>query len=227
VLAGSAAERLWDTLPADVERAVAAARAWLGDPPAPAGEARLQLFFVGSREAMRPLVGWTPGGYAEVDDGTAFFVANADTRPALRHEVMHLLSWRRWGRPGGVWLSEGVATNAAGGCGGLAVDDVAAVLLRERMLPPLDTLRRAFDVRGRTGAVQYLASASLVGYVDRTYGRAGLRALWTAGLRGAEGAIGVDAATLERGWRAALARYPAPAVTWPGLWSAIGARGCE
>lgn len=225
VQGGSPAAALLATLPADVEAAVAADRAWLGLGP-PSGP-RLRLFFVGGREAMRPLVGWTPGGYAAVDDGTAFFVATPETRPALRHEVMHLLSWRAWGRPGGVWLSEGVATLAAGGCGGYAVDDVAAVLLRERALPALDTLRRAFDVRGRTGATQYLASASLVAYVDRTYGRPALRRLWTAGLAGVRGALGVDAAEVERGWHAALARHPAPRVTWAGLWTAIAARGCE
>jgi hypothetical protein len=120
-----------------------------------------------------------------------------------------------------------VATQAAGGCGGRAVDDVAAVLLREHMLPSVDTLRRAFDVRGRTGAAQYLASASLVGYVDRVYGRPRLRALWSGGLRDVRRVLGVEADVLERDWRATLARRPAPAVSWAGLWTAIAARGCE
>jgi hypothetical protein len=224
VQAGSAAEQIIDGLPEAAEQAIAADRAWLG---LPADGARVRLFFVGSREAMRPLVGWTPGGYAAVEEGTAFFVAAPEVRPALRHEIMHLLSWRHWGTPGGLWLSEGVATRAAGGCGGLTVDEVAAVLLRERALPPLDTLRRAFDVRGRTGAAQYLAAASLVGYVEQAHGRAALRALWAGGLRRAEAAIGTSPAALERGWRAAVARRGAPALSWAELWSAIAARGCE
>ena len=223
VLARSAAAAQLPKLPDAAERAITANLAWLG---APAPGPRLRLFFVGSRAEMRPLTGGTPGGWAEVAEGTAFFVANSSAPAALRHETMHLLSWRYWGTPGGPWLSEGVATLAAPRCGGHALADLAAALDRAGRLVSFDTLRRGFVTGGDVGLVHYLESADVAAYVDHVYGRAGLRALWAGGLRGAPRAIGVTADTLEAHWRADVARRT-PTASWNTMHRAVEARGCE
>ncbi|HEV7388476.1 MAG TPA: hypothetical protein VGN73_07695, partial [Gemmatimonadaceae bacterium] len=171
--------------------------------------------------------GGTPGGSAIEMEGTAFMVANDSVRPALRHETMHLLAWRVWGPPASSWLSEGLATAAVPSCRGLSTEEMAAVLDRARLLVPLDTLRQDFTVAGEEGVVHYYQSASLVRYIDRVYGRDRLRALWAAGgLVNVTGILGIDAQTLERNWRASIARTPAH-TSWPALWSEIRAFGCE
>jgi hypothetical protein len=206
------------------ERAIAANMDWLR--AAPTG-AKVRVFFLKSRLDMRQFVGGTPGGSAIEMEGTAFVVANDSVRPSLRHETMHLLAWRAWGPPAASWLSEGLATAAVPACRGLNADDVAAVLDRSHRLVPLDSLRQNFTTAGEEGVVHYYESASLVRYIDRVYGRKQLRALWSmGGLANVRPALGIDAATLERNWRASIARTPAR-TTWPALWGEIRAFGCE
>jgi len=206
------------------ERALAANIAWLGS-STPVG--RVHLFFLKSRLDMRQFVGGTPGGSAIEMEGTAFLVANDSVRPSLRHETMHLLAWQAWGPPAASWLSEGVATAAVPACRGLNAGEVAAVLDRGHRLVPLDSLRQNFTNGGERGVAYYYESASLVRYIARTFGRKKLRALWSmGGLANVKPALGIDAATLERDWRASIARTPARA-TWPALWGEISAFGCE
>lgn len=221
---GSAAER---TLPVNAdraERAIAANLAFLG---VRSGAAPLRIFLVGSREEMRPFTGGTPGGYSITAEGTAFLVANDSVRPALRHETMHLLSWRHWGTPGGMWVSEGLATLAAGPCHGQTPDQIVAAARMAGLFAPLDTLRTGFVAAREIGVVHYMESASLVQYIDRRFGRAKLKTFWsTGGLGGIRKSLGIDAAELESGWKASLARV-APKSSWPSLWAKINARGCE
>lgn len=87
---------------------------------------------------------------------------------------------------------------ALSSCGELPLDDIAAALMAEGRLIPLDSLRRGFDVRAEAGAVMYIEDASHVMFV----------------------------ATLERRWLAELAHRRAPA-TWPVIYRSIVAHGCE
>jgi hypothetical protein len=220
---GSAAERVLPAIAALVDDAARADLAWLGETRRPP---RLTLFFVGTRDAMRPLVGSTPGGGATPSEHTAFFVANDSVRPPIRHELMHVLAWNAWGVPTREWISEGVATVAAGGCRGYRIDDVGAVLARDRRLVSIDSLRR-FVFAKEEGAISYLSAASLVSFIDRSFGRAALREFWRHGdFDGARKTLGVDAATLEARWRAD-AGSRIPRTTWRRLWPSIHSHGCE
>jgi hypothetical protein len=220
-LAGSGADARLPTLGDAVEAARAADLEWLGTsddgPP-------LELLFVGTREQMRPFTGGTPGGSAQPDERAALLVAPAAGRPALRHELMHVLSWQRWGTPGGQWLSEGVATAAVGGCHGHSLHAIAAAIIRDGRHVPVAELRRAFVVAGDRGITYYIEAGSLAEYVRERFGRDGLRRLWATGLRGVQASLGVDQAELERGWRARIAMVaPAPGT----VYGEVGREGCE
>jgi hypothetical protein len=160
------------------------------------------------------------------DEGTAFFVANDSTRPAIKHETMHLISWREWGRPGGVWLSEGVASAAVGLCLGQTPEEITVAARDAGLFAPLDTLRRAFNFAGEVGVVHYLESAALVNYIDRTYGRAKLKEVWKSGLAGLPAVLGVEVAALERGWLASLAAVRSKS-SWAVFSEQLRRRGCE
>jgi hypothetical protein len=208
---------------AKVNASVATNLAWLGTPMT---GARLRIVLVGSRDEMRPLTSSTPGGWSETGEGTAFFVANDSIQPALRHEIMHLLSWRLWGPPAGIWLSEGVASVAGGSCRGYGFAQVAAAMDHAGRLVPFDSVRHQFVFAGEQGAIDYLESASVVDYLDRTFGRAKLRALWTSGLSDSPRLLGRTAPELEVAWREEIRKTRAPA-SWDVMWSAINAHGCE
>jgi hypothetical protein len=173
---------------------------------------------------MRPFTGGTPGGSARPDERAAMLVAPATGRPALRHELMHVLSWQRWGTPGGQWLSEGVATAAVGGCHGQSLHAIAGAIVRDGRDVPLAELRRAFVVEGDRGITYYIEAGSLVEYVREQFGRDGLRRLWETGLRGVQASLGVDQAALEAGWRARIAGVE-PAPEW--IYEVVGREGCE
>jgi hypothetical protein len=135
---------------------------------------------------MRPLTGTTYGGIPFIDEGSVFFQATDTLPPALRHELMHVISWRTWGPPATPWMSEGVATLAAGGCGGYTIDAMVATLDHEKKLIPLETLWHHFDVRGEVGVIYYMEAASLFAFVDRAFGRQKLKEFWPVG-RGKRG----------------------------------------
>jgi hypothetical protein len=140
---------------------------------------------------------------------------------------MHLLSWRLWGAPAASWLSEGIATLAVGPCQGQSVEQMVAAAKTAGLFVPLDTLRYAFVSGRELGVVHYAEAATLVGYIDRSFGKKKLRDVWTArGPNGIEQALGIPADSLDARWRASLART-APRSSWASLWRRIDAHGCE
>lgn len=224
VLSGSAPAEMLPHLASESQRAIEANVQWLGER---SSRGRVNLFFVGSRDEMRAFTGTRSGGWSVVAEGTAFLVASDSIGPALRHEVMHLLSWRLWGTPGGVWMSEGVATAAAGGCREWTLDEIAAALYRDRQLPTISEMRRRFRTGGTRGTIHYLSAGSLVEFIDRTWGRDKVRQLWQSGGMGAaERVLGVTPLTLEQRWRSHVAEQ-AGEVSWGMIRRSVAALGCE
>jgi hypothetical protein len=222
--------------PSDIHRSEVAAAAEhalatdLAAIDAPAYPNRIQLLFVTSRAQMREIVGRPAGGFALVEPGeggdAGVFVGRpSDGLGALRHEIMHLVTYKQWGEPVAPtdWIVEGTATWAVGTCAGYAFDPLAARLLADGRLPTLDALVHHFDDVDNLNA--YLASASLVQYFRERNGVPTLRAIWRQGLAGALAALGATPASAEAAWRTYLRTRvtPAPARAWDD----IRTRGCE
>lgn len=187
---------------------------------------KLKLFFVGSREQMKPFVGWTPGGLAVPGESAAIFVTNDSVRPALRHELMHVVSHQSWGPPAADWVSEGLAMDAVGRCHGYGIDEMAASLSSEGRLVPLAALPRVFDSRGAQGVVYYTHAASVLRWIRDRHGADALRRIWNEGLAGVPGASGGDVESLDREWRAHLATVPHP-TPWSTILAEVMRNGCE
>jgi hypothetical protein len=216
--AGSRAARV---LPALAAHAAAVRREdlrLLGEGAAP-DTARLELIALDRREQMRPWTGGTPGGWAEPAASAVLFVTNDSARAPLRHELMHVLSWQRWGAPRALWISEGLAMHAVGRCGGREVHAMAAALAAEGRLVPLAELPRRFQVEGADGAAMYVQAGSVVRHLAETRGAAGLRALWSRGL-------GADVAAVERTWRERVS-VERSAESWAEIAADVRAHGCE
>src|SRR4051812_35154482 len=112
VLAGSLAERRRPGLAAAADTAIDANLAFLH---LPFTGPRLNLFFVGTYDQIKSLGYDSHGAWSVTGEGSAFFIAG-NLPPDLKHETMHLISWRAWGEPATPWFSEGLATLASGHC---------------------------------------------------------------------------------------------------------------
>ncbi len=196
---GSHAAARLDTVGRALAEAAAVVRARLG---AEEVAGRVEVFVVDSREQMAPLVGLPAGGWPDTRANAAFFVHGPEGASPYRHELGHLVSWRAWGDPAALWVSEGVAVYAVGGCAGRGLHEWAASLLAGGLLVPLRELE-PFDF---TRAAPHLEAGSFVQYVAETHGLGAVRALWSGGLDAAEGATGQSAGALEASWRAHLER---------------------
>ena len=227
VQAGSPSDLHRREVGAAAERALAADLARLDAQQFPD---RISLLFVTSRSQMRELTGFAFGGTALVEpeeggDAAMFVARPSDGQGALRHELMHLITFKLWGQPVGspAWLVEGIGTWGPGSCAGHAFDALAARLLLDEQLPTLDTLVHHFDNADNLAA--YLASASLVQYVHDRYGTPGLRAIWQRGLGTVLATHGESPASLEASWRTHLRTRVSPAPRTAR--QEILARGCE
>jgi len=175
-------------------------------PPEP-----LELFLVNSREQAKQLTGNSYMGQAIPGEMSAFFVVLPGVQPAFRHEIMHALSLSLWGtHRTGSWLSEGVATWAAGTCQGKSVDAIAAGFLREGQLLSLSELAAQFWSMDELNA--YLTAGSAVGYVARTRGNAAIEALWRQPHEAPGHPLGHKGAEIEVAWRSYLTSVPAAEV---------------
>jgi hypothetical protein len=187
---------------------------------------RMDVFFLGSREEMRPFSGGAaPAGWS-TPRGTVFLVASDSTAPPLRHELMHSLSRRLWGASAELWVSEGLGVLASG-CRDYDLDDIAKSLDDASKLKTFEEMRTNFIVKGAEGAEYYMQGASMVSYIRRRFGLARLRQFWhSGGLSHAQQSLGVGVAALEHDWRKSLATRTA-AISWSGFLATVLAHGCE
>lgn len=153
------------------------------------------LFVLGSRDDMRRLTGRPLAGFVQPGEATAFFVWAPNFRGPLRHELAHLYTFERWGRPaaGAAWLVEGIGSWAGGPCLGETPDALAAGLLASGRLPSVEDLSGRF--RDLAEDVALPAAGSLIAFIHAREGVAGLRTRW----RSEHGASPPDSA-LSAGW---------------------------
>ena len=207
---GSAADTDAAIVADSVKRAQADVLAMLGEPlrPARSGGDRtidtLQnaaLFFVGSRGDMRRLAGRPLAGFVQPGEPTAVFVWARGYRAPLRHELAHLYTFARWGRPAAgdtsAWLVEGIGGWVGGPCIGHSADALAAGLLARNELPRTEDLRTRFRTLPEERAMP--AAASLTEFLHQREGVAGLRRRWAERSSEAIPDLSTDAA-----WRAHL-----------------------
>lgn len=126
--------------------------------------------------------------------GDIILVGPLANQVLLRHELAHAVLRGAWGAPhdSSAWINEGLATVAAGGCGGYSALEVAAVLDRLHRLPTLGRLISEF--RALPNLEAYLAAGSVVEWLEVS-GRSELvRILWG---RGAHALGPLDEAQIE------------------------------
>jgi hypothetical protein len=163
-----------------VLRAQSDVLALLAEPLDSAGTVPAAIFVLGSRADMQRLTGRPLAGFVQQGEATAFFVWMPGYRTPLRHELAHLYTFQRWGRPAAgaaaTWLVEGIGAWAGGPCLGESPDALAAGLLARGRLPSVAELSARF--RDLDEDVAMPSAGSLTGFMHAREGIAGLRARW-------------------------------------------------
>lgn len=143
------------------------------------------LFVLGSRDDMQRFMGRPLAGFVQQGEPTAFFVWTPDYRAPLRHELAHLYTFERWGRPAAgdsaAWLVEGTGAWAGRACLGKSSDALASGLLARGTLPSVDSL--ALHFRDLPEDVGMPTAGSLTRFIHAREGVTGLRRRWRAGFR--------------------------------------------
>ena len=170
----------------------------------PEYERLLNVFYVGSRGEMEKLVGQPYTGCATWTASGIFLVCNPEWRSFDKHEITHVLTMGMWGSPdpSSRWMIEGVSISNDGWCREYSIDEIAAELLSQDNLPPLETLFTDYRELGEIKAGMY--SGSFIGFLRETYGAHTVRELWKSGTIEIEELLGVNTQQLEKSWKSYL-----------------------
>lgn len=180
-------------------------------------EGRLEAFFFRSAEEKGRLMGASRTYIAKPWRREVYLQLDELPHPVLRHEVAHAVAGELTDGPfkvaakwGGLWpnpgLIEGLATYVAGEHSGDHDSDAWSRALLE--LDRLPTARDlfGFDFFGGNVRAAYTAAASMLHYVDSTYGTAALKQAYATG--SLEDALPVTLEQANDGWRKWLRAQP-------------------
>jgi hypothetical protein len=157
-------------------------------------------------------------------DGAAHLVCNADWRSFDTHEITHVLSLGRWGRPteGSTWMTEGLPVAVDGWCQTDDVDHIAGYLVSTGHWPGLGKFMENASSLGDIPAG--VLAASLIRHLRARYGAPVIEAVWRSGLEAALKARKVDPRRVEAEWLKSLKDLPDPISSQE--WEKLKAGGC-
>jgi hypothetical protein len=196
---GSLAEQRLVHLKQEAEAAIERALGILGEPSYNRG---IRLLMLGSRDRMKDLIGQRYKGFAPIGHSVILLVFNEETRPYLRHEIMHKVSIDLWGEPE-AWLREGSGMYADRQCLSYPnpLDTITAYLLDKKMIHPMCELMSRFDELTRENdMITYLQSGSFVQFLYENYTKDQIKTLWQQGRSGIPGIFGKSLDALEADW---------------------------
>jgi hypothetical protein len=214
------AERHFERLAADVERARSSALALVADTDHPI----IDVFYLSSREQIQLFIGARPKALAVPSHNFVFFVYSDDVRPYHRHEILHLVALDHWGQAAhpADWIVEGLAVFAEGECLEYSIGRIARSLVDRRRIIPIHELIGRF--RAQDDLTAYMQAGSFVEHLHRTYGRDALRAVWTRGAAALPDITGKPIDALALDWQSGLRRDSA--LAGPVDWRRLRREGC-
>jgi len=184
----------------------------------------LRVIYVDDRAQMEQLIGHRYSGYSDWTGHGVFLVCNPDWRSFETHEITHILSMDRWGRPteGSSWMVEGLPIAVDGWCQTADVDRIASYLVAAGRWPGLSEFPAKASSLGEIPGGVF--SASLIRHLRERYGAAIIEEVWRSGLEKALKDRKLDPKRVEEEWLDALRRVADP-LTEEG-WQKLLAGGC-
>ena len=184
----------------------------------------LRVIYVDDRGQMQRLIGHRYAGYSDWAGHGIFLVCNRDWRSFDTHEITHILTLGRWGRPheGSAWMREGLPIAVDGWCQTADIDRIARYLVSAGHWPGLSAFMADASALGEIqGGV---LAASLIRHLRERYGAAVIEKAWRSGLEAALEVRGVDPAKAEAEWLESLRNLARPLTDEE--WQKLKAGGC-
>ncbi|MDF0708471.1 hypothetical protein [Flagellimonas okinawensis] len=137
--------------------------------------------FLRSRDEMFPISATTASGNAWPHIKTLYVVANKNSRPPIKHELMHLMSLLEWGYPpaSSTWMNEGLGSLAENNCSGWTVEEIYRHFMHTNELISMDLLVTDFYKQPEMFA--YHQSGYMVAYLLSHYSIEQFEQLWKNG----------------------------------------------
>lgn len=180
--------------------------------------------FLRSRKEMFPLSGTRAAGNAYPHISTLYVVSNENSKPPIKHELMHLITMLEWNYPpeSTTWLNEGLGTFAENHCIEWNVAEIYRYLLETDRLIPMDLLTSEFY--SQPEMIAYHQSAYIVEYLLANYSIEKFKELWKSGFEKFEEIYGLSFNKVESDLEQELKkRYPAaPKIDFERF-----SKGCE
>jgi hypothetical protein len=157
----------------------------------------IYIRFLRSREDMFPLTATRASGNAYLHINTVYLVANENSKPPIKHELMHLIAMLEWGYPTqtSTWMNEGLATYAVNNCNGFNVAQIYRYLIETNKLISMDDLSSNFYEQPEM--IGYHQSAYIVGYLLSNYTVDQFKQLWINGFDKFEGIYGIPYSSVK------------------------------
>ena len=130
---------------------------------------KLDVFLVDSLKRMKELVGSERHSWAS-DTIIGATYGDDGIRRVGAHEILHCLALKLWGRPSGLWASEGLAVYSEDEWRDIPLHLLAKWLLDKGQLLPMSTLTNSDS--WKTNMITYPQCGSFVKFIYERYGMA-------------------------------------------------------
>lgn len=184
----------------------------------------IYIRFLSSREDMFPLSATRASGNAYPHINTLYVVANENSKPPIKHELMHLIAMLKWDYPTqtSTWMNEGLGTFAENNCSGNNVAQIYRYFLENDKLISMDLL--SSDFYKQPEMVAYHQSGYIVEYLLENYSIEQFKKLWTEGFKNFEEIFSVPYSKIKADLEKSLMeKYPVV----PKLDFEKFSKGCE
>ncbi len=153
----------------------------------------ISIFIVRNREQMNEFVGRKIAGITHIADDNdktnrLISIFNSNHHP-LKHELMHMITFLKWGKPNGsenTWLIEGLATLVcpeAENCDGHTFEERYIYFSQNDRLLDLKMLNTSLQSDKMPQIkIAYSQAAYIVGYLIENYGVDKIKRLWQNGM---------------------------------------------
>jgi len=166
----------------------------------------IHVFFVGSIERMKELIGSEVIGRSRPTQHAVFCVVAPFSELSLKHELTHEIATNLWG-PAEHWLEEGLANYAVDNKSSLMKRQCLGMMQSKQWIPLKRLVSPEWESSIYSPDDTYPELGGFVEFLYETYGVARLEKAWMSGAKSIRKVYGKRLSRLEREYRAALLKY--------------------
>jgi len=178
----------------------------------------IHVFFVGSIERMKELIGSEVLGRSRPTQHAVFCVVAPFSELSLKHELSHEIATNLWG-PAEHWLEEGLANYVVDNKSSLMKRQCLGLLQSKQWIPLKKLVSPGWESSSYSPDDTYPELGGFVEFLYETYGVTRFQQAWQKGAKGIRKVYGKRLSRLESEYRATLLKYKAVVhdeITLPG-----------